>query len=237
MNKAKQILQLIDLTNLSESCTKQDIKNLHKQAKTNFGNVACLCVWQQFVPVAKSLAGDLPIASVINFPNGEDAFEKIINDINEATKNGATEIDLVHNYNSFIKGNETELKNLIKLARGATDKNFKLKLILETGKLTKPQIEKASKIAIESGVDFLKTSTGKTETGATIEAAKIMLNEIKKSKKQTGIKISGGIKTIIQATEYIELAKNIMGENYTTKKTFRIGASSLLADVMEALPH
>ena len=105
-------------------------------------------------------------------------------------------------------------------------------MILETGKLKQKElISAASRDAIDAGADFLKTSTGKTD-GASLEAASIMLATIKESEGEIGLKVSGGIRNVAQAVAYIELANQIMGENWVQPQTFRIGASSLLDDII-----
>jgi deoxyribose-phosphate aldolase len=103
-----------------------------------------------------------------------------------------------------------------------------LKVILETGELREHSlIEAASRIAIEAGADFIKTSTGKTPVSATPEAAEIMLDAIRRSGRPVGLKPSGGIRTLADAALYLGLADRIMGAGWATPRTFRIGASSV----------
>ena len=103
-----------------------------------------------------------------------------------------------------------------------------LKIILETGELVSNEnIQKASTIAIDSGVDFIKTSTGKIPVGATVEAVASMLLAIKASGAKTGIKPSGGISNAENAVKYLRLTENILGKEWLTPSRFRIGASSL----------
>ena len=113
-----------------------------------------------------------------------------------------------------------------------------LKIILETGELkTIEEIQKGSETAIEAGADFIKTSTGKTSTGATPISAFIMLKTIEKYTKttgrQTGFKASGGISEPEQALEYYTLISNMFPENQINKHTFRIGASRLVNKLVE----
>jgi deoxyribose-phosphate aldolase len=96
-------------------------------------------------------------------------------------------------------------------------------------------IEAASRIAIEAGADFIKTSTGKTPVSATPEAAEIMLNAIKASGRPVGLKPSGGIRTLADAKIYLDLADRIMGQGWATPKTFRIGASSVYDTLIAAI--
>jgi deoxyribose-phosphate aldolase len=116
------------------------------------------------------------------------------------------------------------------------DQGRVLKVILETGELREPAlIEAASRIAIDAGADFIKTSTGKTAVSATPEAAEIMLNAIKASGRPVGLKPSGGIRTVADARIYLDLADRIMGPDWATPRTFRIGASSVYDALVAAI--
>ena len=96
-------------------------------------------------------------------------------------------------------------------------------------------IETASRLAIDAGADFIKTSTGKTPLSATPEAAEIMLKAIKASGKPVGLKPSGGIRTVADAKIYLDLADHIMGPEWVTPRTFRIGASSVYDTLIAAI--
>ena len=110
-------------------------------------------------------------------------------------------------------------------------------MILETGALIKRDIIcDATKLAIRAGADFIKTSTGKFPSGATIEATEIILEAIQNNaNKRVGLKISGGIQTLEEAAPYIQLVKDKMGAAWITPQTLRFGASQLLADIMQCL--
>jgi len=125
---------------------------------------------------------------------------------------------------------------MVEAVRDLVDGDRLLKVILETGELQDPKlIEAASRIAIEAGADFIKTSTGKTPVSATPEAAEIMLDAIKASGKPVGLKPSGGIRTLADAKIYLDLADRIMGPGWATPKTFRIGASSVYDALLAAI--
>ena len=235
---AKRILPLIDLTDLSDSCTEQSIESLYSQSQTSFGSVASLCIWPRFVSYARKLSDDFPLACVINFPNGEDSQEKVIEDVKLALSDGATEIDLVHDYRTFISGDESKLVSLVESVKAEMShhQGTLLKVILETGVLNDSSlIKRASELSILSHADFIKTSTGKVSVNATLESAECMLRTISNSKTPVGFKAAGGIKTITDAQDYITLAEKIMGSDYITPRTFRFGTSSLLTDVLSTL--
>ena len=125
---------------------------------------------------------------------------------------------------------------MVEAVRDLVDGDRLLKVILETGELQDPKlIEAASRIAIEAGADFIKTSTGKTPVSATPEAAEIMLDAIKASGRPVGLKPSGGIRTVADAELYLDLADRIMGPGWATPRTFRIGASSVYDALIAAI--
>ena len=106
-----------------------------------------------------------------------------------------------------------------------------LKVILETGALNDADVPGAARLAIEHGADFVKTSTGKIPTGATLEAARLMLAAISEAAaggRAVGLKPSGGIRTFDEAMAYIDLADSVMGDGWSTSSTFRFGATGLL---------
>lgn len=238
-NIAKQILSLIDLTSLNDNDNEETIKNLCQNTTNNYGHVPAVCIYSRFIPYAKKLLYKInpaiKIATVVNFPHGSGDIELASHEISLALERGADEIDIVFPYHELIDGNEKIGFDMITAAKKIChDKT--LKVIIESGILkTKNLIETASKISIESGADFIKTSTGKVAVNATLEATEIMLNVIKNNGKICGFKAAGGIKTVAEAVKYLELTKNIMGADWITSNNFRFGASSLLSDVINVL--
>jgi len=234
---AQQILPLIDLTSLNDNDNSTSISSLCQQATTPYGNVAAVCVFSNFLPLAIEKLGqsNIKTATVVNFPHGQADVDLILCETELALGRGADEIDLVFPYHELKHGNKQIAEIIISEVRElCTD--AKLKVIVESGELQSAQlITLASQISLDNGADFLKTSTGKVAVNATLEAAKIMLEAIKAHGGNCGFKAAGGIKTVAQAVEYIELAKQIMGESYIDSKTLRFGASSLLHDALAHL--
>lgn len=234
----KLAIACLDLTSLNDNDTEDDIRTLCQRAVTAEGNVAAVCVGPQFVDFVKREAVDpsIKIATVANFPSGAEAATQVLEAIKGDLINGADEIDIVLPYHEYQQGNTEQAIQLIKEAKQlCADKT--LKVILETGALTDPKIiAAASRECLAAGADFLKTSTGKITVGATLEAATEMLLAIKEYTQQhdriVGFKASGGVRTAQDAAEYIQLAHAIMGENWVSPKTFRLGASSLLNDLL-----
>ena len=227
---AIRALRSLDLTDLTETCTDQAIDALCRKALDPRGPVAAVCVWPQFVGRAREALRGSPvrIATVVNFPAGGEDVSRITDDVQEALSDGANEIDLVLPYEALRRGDRAVATEMVEAVREMIDQDRLLKVILETGELKDPSlIETASRIAIEAGADFIKTSTGKTPVSATPEAAEIMLNAIKASGRPVGLKPSGGIRTLADAKIYLDLADRIMGPGWATPGTFRIGASSV----------
>ncbi|MBX9931496.1 MAG: deoxyribose-phosphate aldolase [Methylobacterium sp.] len=234
---ARRALPLLDLTDLSDSCTETGIDALC--AKARAGGAAAICVWPQFVTRgARALAGTgIAIATVINFPKGGEDVERAVEDTEEALGDGAQEIDLVLPYRAFLQGDERPAREMIEAVRGLCDGDRLLKVILETGELRSPEaITAASRLALEAGADFLKTSTGKSPVSATLDAASAMLTVIRdhRGARPAGLKISGGLRSLADAEPYLALADTVMGPNWASPARFRFGASSLYAELVAA---
>lgn len=229
---ARRALALLDLTDLTDTCTEAAIDKLVAAAKGPHGAVAAVCVWPQFVKQAKAgLAGSgVRVATVVNFPGGDRDVERVVEDTREALADGADEIDLVLPYGAFLAGDETAARAMVRAVRETVPADRLLKVILETGAYPSQEaVAGASRLAIEEGADFIKTSTGKTAVSATPAAAETMLGAIKASGRAVGLKPSGGIRTLADAAAYLSLADRLMGPHWATPQTFRFGASGLHA--------
>jgi deoxyribose-phosphate aldolase len=235
---ATKALSLLDLTNLKEDCTPEQIVSLCSKAQTAFGPTAAICIWPRFVMQARTLLGpDSPIriATVVNFPSGTMKAEDVLAETRDAVADGADDIDLVIPYRALADGDEKAVTDMVSAVKAACG-NAILKTILETGELKDiALIRKASDLAIAAGADFVKTSTGKVSVNATLEAADIMLQSIRDSRKKVGFKPAGGISTVADAALYLRLADTIMGEDWVMPSTFRFGASGLLDNILSVL--
>jgi deoxyribose-phosphate aldolase len=233
---AKRALGLVDLTNLNDDCTAEDITALTNRTVTPHGAVAAVCVWPRFVAQAvKELAGTgVKVATVVNFPAGGEDTQAVVAETRQAIADGADEIDLVMPYRTFVEGRKGFAEEQIIQVKAAIPEPAILKVILETGEIKDPLlIHAASNVAIAAGADFIKTSTGKVAVNATLEAAEIMLTAIEEARRENaerviGFKPAGGIKTASDAAAYLALADKIMGHNWVSASTFRFGASGLL---------
>ena len=219
-------------------CNEQAVAELCRRSGTPCGKVAAICIWPQFVALARRLLGTsaVKIATVINFPMGGDNIERALGDTKEALSDGADEIDLVMPWRAFLQGDEAGPRDMIANVADLTSQGKCLKVILETGALLKPElIRRASQLAIESGADFIKTSTGKIAVSATPQAAEIMLQAIKAGGKPVGFKAAGGVRSLEDAAAYLGLADTIMGPSWASPATFRFGASGLLDALLAEL--
>jgi deoxyribose-phosphate aldolase len=235
---ARRALACLDLTDLTETCSDHAIDALCAKAVDPRGPVAAVCVWPQFVSRAREALRGSPvhIATVVNFPAGGEDVDRVIEDVHEALGDGANEVDLVLPYAAALRGDMDAARAMVEGVRDMVDQGRALKVILETGELKDSGlIAAASRLAIEAGADFIKTSTGKTPVSATPEAAETMLTAIKEAGRPVGFKPSGGIRTLADAALYLGLADRIMGAGWATPKTFRIGASSVYEALVAAV--
>lgn len=227
----QEMISLIDLTLLDSRASKEDIQLLAKRAATH--QVAAICIFPNHL---SCLPDNYPIkrATVVNFPEGNDEISHVLSTLERiAARQEADEIDYVFPYQLALAGQENEALLHCQYAYDCS-KQFGLtfKVILETGAFdSTDMIYNLSLSIIRQGCDFLKTSTGKIAVGATPPAAFAMLSAIKDSQLLCGIKLSGGIRTIEDASFYLRLAEYVL-QKRPDKSWFRIGASSLLDDIL-----
>lgn len=229
---ARRALALLDLTELGDEAGVAEATALCEKAKGRDGvpPVAAVCVWPRHVALAKTrLDGTgIRIATVVNFPSGQETLPDVLAMMQAALEAGADEIDLVMPWRAFLAGDEAEAERMIKGVKATLPAGRLLKVILESGSYPDlASIRRAADLAIRCGAHFIKTSTGKAGTGATLDAARAMLNAILAVPRSVGLKPSGGIRTLADAGAYLALADNRMGPGWATPETFRFGASGL----------
>ena len=228
----------LDLTLLEPGDDPHPIERLCRRAVTPRGPVAAVCIHSRFVPAARAAldaAGGaaIAVATVANFPDGEADSVAAAGEIRRAVNAGADEIDVVLPWRRLQAGDTEHVESFVARCRRAAGDHV-LKVILETGELKTPElIHQAAMCAILNGADFLKTSTGKVAVNATPAAVRTMLEAIDATDADCGIKASGGIRTLADATIYVELAREVMGDAWVHPDRFRIGASSLLDDILQ----
>jgi deoxyribose-phosphate aldolase len=237
---AARALALLDLTELGDRATEADVTRLCARAVGPHGSVAAVCVWPRHVALAaESVRGSgVRVATVVNFPAGLDDIDAVVELARAAQLDGADEIDLVLPYRALLAGNQARPARMVAAVRQAVTAGtgHRLKVILETGELVDPtHIRNAAEIAIRNGADFIKTSTGKTSVSATLAATGVMLQAIHDLDPAVGLKPSGGIRTLAEATAHLAQADKIMGPTWASPATFRFGASGLLTALEAAL--
>lgn len=244
----KDLLNLyrcLDLTSLNSTDNPVNILELINWAKKQEkkGHVpASICTFPNFTYLVNDNLADSQIKTTAvagSFPTSQSFLKVKKLEVKMAIEAGADEIDIVLNLGLFFENNFKEVKREIQQLKKIVGEKC-LKIILETGELkSKENIQLAAKLAIESGADFIKTSTGKSTIGATTEAASAMCEVInahyKKTGKKIGIKISGGVRTFEQAVEYREIILKQLGKEWLQPGLFRIGASSLATNLIELL--
>jgi len=238
---SRQGIQLMDLTTLNDDDTDQKVIQLCNDAQSAAGNTAAVCIYPRFIPIARKTlraqnTPDIKIATVTNFPHGNDDLDIALAETRAAVAYGADEVDVVFPYRALMAGNSDIGSNMIKGCREICGDRVTLKVIIESGVLqTEALIKQASQISIDAGADFIKTSTGKVAINATLEAAEIMLKTIKESGRDVGFKAAGGVKDAQTTFDYLQLARDIMGEDWVNTQHFRFGASSLLVSLLSEL--
>lgn len=231
--KKNELIGLLDFTRLTDNDTPDAIIAFCEKAVTPFGAVAAVCVYPEFIALAKkTLHGTgIPIATVANFPVGNDALSVVETSIQQSLANGADEIDMVMPYHHLIRGNTDYIIQYLAHCRLLT-KNHLLKIIIESGELNRKQIIQATTIVADSGADFVKTSTGKVPIGATLDACDAILSVLSTRHQPPGIKLSGGVNTPEQANAYLTCIAKYMGDDWIKPAHVRIGASRLLNALM-----
>ncbi|MEJ7562949.1 MAG: deoxyribose-phosphate aldolase, partial [Ilumatobacteraceae bacterium] len=237
---AERVIALIDATNLADDCTDDDVIELCRSAtgsETDGGPTAAVCVYPQFVELARrELPSEVLVATVVNFPGGDDAVNQVVAETEAALAAGADEIDVVMPYRAFLEDGVDEAAAMIDAVRAAIDGDHALKVIIESGAMSdRAQVDAASRLAVDHGADFVKTSTGKIDVSATPEAAETILGVLSTADRPVGIKVAGGVRSLDDAAEYLALADRIMGDGWASPATFRFGSSSLLTTARMAV--
>lgn len=236
----KFLLNSVELTTLKTTDSEDSVLKFVEKVNQfddeypELGHVATVCVYPNFAKICHDTLEneEVEIACVSAcFPSSQSFTEVKVAETALAIKDGATEIDIVIPVGKFLCGDyEGMCDEIAELKAVCGDK--KMKTILETGCLkTARNIKIASILAMYSGADYIKTSTGKLEPAATPEAAFVMCQAIKEYYEKTGIQVgfkpAGGMKTVEDALTYYTIVKEVLGEKWLTNQYLRLGTSSL----------
>ena len=238
-------VRMVDLTTLEGADTPGKVRAMCAKARQpdpsdlSVPPVAAVCVYPDLVRVAKdALAGSrVAVASVATaFPSGRASLAVKLADVEDAVSAGADEVDMVIDRGAFLAGRYGQVYAEIRAVREACGPAH-LKVILETGELaTLDNVARVSWLAMMAGADFIKTSTGKVTPAATPPTALVMLAAVRDfeqaSGRRVGVKVAGGIRTAKDAIRYLVLVNEIAGPAWLSPRLFRIGASTLLNDLL-----
>ena len=241
-------LGCIDLTTLNPTDNEERVRNFTQRVNDfedkypELDNVASICVYPNFAEVVNMNLDVSEVHTTVvaaGFPSSQTFNEIKVAECALAVASGADEVDIVIGVGQFLQGAYEEMCDTIAECKAAC-KDAIFKVILETGALkTASNIMKASILAIYSGADFIKTSTGKLDPAATPEAVLVMCKAAKAYYEQTGnkigIKVAGGVRTPEDAVKYYCIVKSVLGEEWLTKDLYRIGASSAANNLLSAI--
>lgn len=242
------LFSCIDLTTLHATDSPRSVAeftervNAFENEHGDLPSVAAICVYPNFAQVVRTVleVSEVEIACVSGgFPSAQTFPEVKVAETALAVEGGADEIDVVMNLGDFLDGDWEEVTDELGEIKHSC-RDARLKVILETGALkTADNIRAASILAMYSGADFIKTSTGKEFPGASPEAAYVMCKCIKEYYATTGCKVgfkaAGGITTADEAMVYYTIVKEVLGEEWLTNEYFRIGASRLANNLLSEI--
>ena len=233
---ARLAITLVDLTDLHDGTDAEAATALCARARD--AGVAAVCVWPAFVATcADALGGSaVRVATVVNFPSGGQPMEDVVAETSAALGDGAAEIDVVLPYRAWLAGDERLAGDVLDAVRETVSNGLRpgaVKVIIESGELPdRAAVDRATHFAIAHGADFVKTSTGKSARSATLDAVETILEAIDVSGRRVGVKVSGGVRLLADARQYLELAERVMDPGWASPATFRFGASGLLDDLL-----
>jgi len=241
-------IRVTDLTTLEGADTPGKVAALSSKAirpdpsDPSIPSCAAICVYPNLVPVARErLQGTgVKVAAVATgFPSGQYPTAIKVADVRSAVELGADEIDMVIDRGAFLSGRYAKVYDEVVRVKEACG-DVHLKVILETGELgTYDNVRRATLLAIAGGADFVKTSTGKINPAATLPVALCMLEAVRDVHEETGrrigFKAAGGIRQAKQAIQHLVLVHETLGPDWLTPDLYRLGASSLLNDILMQL--
>jgi len=241
-------VRMIDLTTLEGSDTPGKVSALTSKAirpdpaDLTVPSVAAVCVYPNLVPTAveRARGTSVKVASVATaFPSGQVPTPVKVAEVRDVVEMGADEVDMVIDRGAFLSGRYAKVYDeVVQVKEAAGDAH--VKVILETGELgTYDNVRRASLLAIAGGADFIKTSTGKLPSAATLPVTLVMLEAIRDVYEETGrrvgFKAAGGIRQAKQAVQHLVLVHETLGPDWLTPDLYRLGASSLLNDILMQL--
>jgi deoxyribose-phosphate aldolase len=237
---AQQAIGLMELASLNADDTPEKIITLCQRALTPVGYVAAVCVLPRFAGLARRTldnlqAREIMVVAAVNFPTGSPSVSLAEQETQAAILAGADEVDLVYPFHALLGGDRQIGADIVSACKAKCGRAA-LTVTLETGVLRDPQvIHGASCVAIQEGASFLKTSTGKQIVSATPQASRILIAAIAESGAHVGINVSGNVRTLDEARVHMDLVKARFGPRWVEQGRLRLGATSLLDDLLVRL--
>lgn len=239
-------IRMMDLTTLEGADTPGKVAALSSKgirpdpSDPNIPSVAAICVYPNLVPYAleRTRGTSVKVASVATaFPSGQSPIDIKLAEVRDVVEMGAHEVDMVIDRGAFLSGRYAKVYDEIVRVKEICAGRAHLKVIIETGELgTYDNVRRASLLAIAGGADFIKTSTGKAATNATLPVQLCMLEAIRDVHEETGrvvgMKAAGGIRQSKQAVQFLVQVHETLGLAWLTPDRYRLGASTLLNDVL-----
>ncbi len=236
---AARTLEVLELTHLAADTTEDDIRRLCEKAETPHGPVAALCVPPKFVMLARELLGKrspVAVSTVANWPRGRSKVDYVAAEAEIAFFEGASEVNMIVPWRQFISNDQRTLPNMVEECVRMTTRRKFIKATLEAGEMEEEFIiREATRQVLEAGAEFVETESGQARKCCSVDQARCILEEIRDYRGEAGLKV-GMVRTLDEARPWLELAIEVMDEDWLDPENFRIGGpESLLDEILGVL--
>ncbi len=233
---ARKVIEVLELTQLAADTSEEDVRRLCERAEGPHGEVAAICVPPKFVMLAKELLGrrsPIAVSTVSNWPRGASKVDYVAAEAEIAFFEGAQEVNMIIPYRQFRTNDQHTLTNMIEECVRMTSRRKFIKATLEAGELAEDFIiREAARRAMDAGAEFLETESGQRERRCSAGHVRCVLEEIRDHRMEAGLKV-GPCETLEECRKYLDMAAEIMGEDWITPDNFRIGGGLKLLDEAE----
>ena len=230
---AAKTLEVLELTQLAQDTTEEDIRRLCEKADTPHGPVAAICIPSKFVMLARELLGKrspIAVSTVANWPRGRSKVDYVAAEAEIAFFEGATEVNMIVPWRQFMSNDQNTLHTMVEECVRMTTRRKFIKATLEAGAMEEEFIiREAARRALEAGAEFLETESGQTGKACNVEQARAMLEEIRDYRGEAGLKV-GIMKKLDDCRCWLDMAADVMGEDWIEPDNFRIGGTEALLD-------
>ncbi len=236
---AAKVLEVLELTQLADDTTEEDVRRLCERADTEHGPVAAVCVPQKFVMTARQVLGKrspIAVCTVANWPRGRSKVDYVVAETEIAFFEGASEVNMVVPWRQFRSNDQHTLPDMVEGCVRMSSRRKFVKATLEAGALEEDFIiREAARQALDSGAEFLEADSGHAGRRCTLDQVRALLEEIRDHRVEAGLKV-GPVSTLDECRPYLQLAAEVMGEDWIDPENFRIGGKEpLLDEILEEL--